>query len=1141
MVGINKRWMMILVVLLSFIPIVSAPVWYGSGDDTGLILRISCEGNFKDSSGSGNHGTQGGGVKITSGVKGRACSFDGSDDMVTANDNDSLTSMNNLTISAWFKSDSLGSWRAIIGKGTSDANEEYTLMVISTGVYFDVGGSGPYSNTAYTITSGNWHHIAAVHSRNATASTLKVYVDNVDIGATTTGPTLTPGNNSLNLSIGSRFYTGLSYFSGFIDELRVYNRALSATEISALYNTTKTYKIQLYTTPTKGGLNETPAPTASDETGLVGYWKMDDLTNGKTTDSSGQGNNGTVTGAIFTNEGRWNGAFVNDGATSPNTNYIVPTQNGITNILNVSTQPFTVSAWWKPRVFTASALIVARVGWNSGLLSDTDGFKCMLVNTSGASITLNGGSCSGLNTWCFGTCTYNGTHFNAYHNGVLTHGPTEWTAGNIYALAPITIGGYTTWGSNGTIDEVRIYNRSLSADEVKELYLSKGLVGYWKMDADQKNSTSTFDSSGYYNHGLISGATLTNEGRFKEGYKFDGVNDYINVSDTVSLNPTSITITAWVKPSTTTYGTIIMKYNSSNKGYGYYAGGGSSGVEQRFFVDGVSADANNFLTVNQWNHIAVAYNTTHVFFYLNGVSDGTSALAGGTIDSTTNVLRIGADTGVTPIQEFLNGSIDEVRIYNRALTAEEVAGLYNGTKSNHIELWTTPVQGGLNDTPAPTSSNEAGLVGYWKLDGDATDSSGQGNNGVVTGANATNAGRWNGAYYFYGPGSSNMINMSNNRPSLNISTGNFSGFAWIKFVNNADGYQTIMGKLPVGGSGWMFMTYNVTVNNSLKLYYSVSDGTATAGYSTGSIADNSWHHVGFTTDRSSVSTFYIDGASSGTLNTAARTGSLENTADFKIGLYAGYDPTGTIDEVRLYNRTLSADEVKELYLSKGLVGYWKMDADQKNSTSTFDSSGYYNHGLISGAALTNEGRFKEAYKFDGSNDYVNIPFSPALNVSQNPTQYTLGAWIRFSGKEGYDGIVSPRAVAVDSFGMTRETGRNDINCFTYNSTATAFNTFTTTTFADNVWYYVVCTNNGSVVKAYTNGVYEASTTFSGGVKTQSTNGWVIGRYYSDSNDHYFNGTIDEVRIYNRALSDSEVGQLYNGTKTNRIQLFSIPG
>ncbi|MBD3361431.1 hypothetical protein GF358_01435, partial [Candidatus Woesearchaeota archaeon] len=78
MVAIKKSWLILLILLI--IPIVTAPYWYGTGDDSGLVLHVACEGNFDDRSDLNNDGTQHGGVSITHGVKGRACGFDGIDD-----------------------------------------------------------------------------------------------------------------------------------------------------------------------------------------------------------------------------------------------------------------------------------------------------------------------------------------------------------------------------------------------------------------------------------------------------------------------------------------------------------------------------------------------------------------------------------------------------------------------------------------------------------------------------------------------------------------------------------------------------------------------------------------------------------------------------------------------------------------------------------------------------------------------------------------------------------------------------------------------------------------------------------------------------------------------------------------------------
>ena len=97
----------------------------------------------------------------------RSLSFDGSDDYVSIMDDESLTSASAMTISAWFKKVSGADWMSIVGKGTSDVNEEYVLMLNDDQVYFDVGqGGGPYLQQSTTIAPETWHYIAAVHTRS---------------------------------------------------------------------------------------------------------------------------------------------------------------------------------------------------------------------------------------------------------------------------------------------------------------------------------------------------------------------------------------------------------------------------------------------------------------------------------------------------------------------------------------------------------------------------------------------------------------------------------------------------------------------------------------------------------------------------------------------------------------------------------------------------------------------------------------------------------------------------------------------------------------------------------------------------------------------------------------------------------------
>ena len=93
-------------------------------------------------------------------------SFDGEDDYVSIADDESLTSANLMTISAWFKKVSGTGWMSLVGKGTSDVNEEYVLMLKDDQVYFDVGqGGGPYLQQSATITPETWQHSCRSYSQ----------------------------------------------------------------------------------------------------------------------------------------------------------------------------------------------------------------------------------------------------------------------------------------------------------------------------------------------------------------------------------------------------------------------------------------------------------------------------------------------------------------------------------------------------------------------------------------------------------------------------------------------------------------------------------------------------------------------------------------------------------------------------------------------------------------------------------------------------------------------------------------------------------------------------------------------------------------------------------------------------------------
>ena len=160
---------------------------------------------------------------------------------------------------------------SLIGKGTSDSDEEYVLLLRVNQVYFDVGNAGgPYLQQGATITSETWHHIAAVHTRSGGTSILKVYLNGQDIGGTVVNASYTPNSNGHSLSIGSRFPTSNALFQGQIDDLRIWSDARTISEIQEYMH----------------------QELVGNESNLVAYYKMSNGTGTSLTDNSTNSNTG---------------------------------------------------------------------------------------------------------------------------------------------------------------------------------------------------------------------------------------------------------------------------------------------------------------------------------------------------------------------------------------------------------------------------------------------------------------------------------------------------------------------------------------------------------------------------------------------------------------------------------------------------------------------------------------------------------------------------------------------------------------------------------------------------------------------------------------------------------------------------------
>ncbi len=196
-----------------------------------------------------------------------------------------------------------------------------------------------------------------------------------------------------------------------------------------------------------------------------------------------------------------------------------------------------------------------------------------------------------------------------------------------------------------------------------------GLMGAWAFN--EGTGTTTADASGNGNTGTLVGATWSTQGRYGGALSFNG-SSLVRVADSASIDLTSaMTLSAWIMPTATQNGwrTVMQRQTdsyflnaSSDAGALRPAGGATIGSGSPL-VYGPTANP-----VNTWTHVALTYDGSTMRLFVNGTQVASTA-ASGTIQATDNPLWIG---GNNPYGEYFTGLIDDVRVYNRALTQADI-------------------------------------------------------------------------------------------------------------------------------------------------------------------------------------------------------------------------------------------------------------------------------------------------------------------------------------------------------------------------------------------------------------------------------------------------------------------------------------
>ena len=415
-------------------------------------------------------------------------------------------------------------------------------------------------------------------------------------------------------------------------------------------------------------------PTA----GLVGYWNFDENAGTTAADGSSNGNTGTLSSGAAWGSGQNNSAVSLDGVDD----YV---QVGARSSLAM-TSAVSLTAWIFPTGAGSSTfmggVIVNKEGEYEVVRFPDGTIQLAFANTNPGFQFINTGYVAPLNQWTHIAVIYDNGTIKTYANGSLVH--TYNGAGAIGDVLTgendFRIGGRQTTSQHfqGRIDEVRVYNRAITASEIIAVMGDpvSGLVGHWKFD--ENAGTTAADASGNGNTGtLISGATWA-IGQNNSAVSLDGVDDYVQVGARSSLVMTSaVSLTAWIFPtgagSSTFMGGVIV-----NKEGEYEVVRFPDGTIQLAFANtnpGFQFINTSYVApLNQWTHIAVTYDNGTIKTYANGSLVHTYNGAGAIGDVLTgeNDFRIG---GRQTTSQHFQGRIDQVRVYNRAITATEIIAL----------------------------------------------------------------------------------------------------------------------------------------------------------------------------------------------------------------------------------------------------------------------------------------------------------------------------------------------------------------------------------------------------------------------------------------------------------------------------------
>lgn len=1060
---------------------------------------------------------------------GRCYSFDGEDDYFEVSNSPSLDISDKFTWMAWVKLDSKANDNTIFGKqGAYELTiQDDNMKIVSWGDDW---------KPAYNFPTGKWTHISVTGN----GSERKLYMDGELVASG--GPDYNIDSSGSPIQIGDWPDLDGNGIDGKIDELKIINKSLSQGEI-----------IQRS--------QEVHGKPVLDMT-------FDSVQDGVVYDSSSGDNHGTFRPNESAGPAQVNGingeGLDFDGADD---SVFINTDSDINDVIGNGSS-FTIYTWLKPENLDSRDYIANQR--HRLIRIESDGtIQARLWDEGGTSHSYSSGVQIPQDRFSQVAIGVNRNSIKFFIDGdKVKEISKNWLLNKNSRNLAISGANWNTDYRNfdGIIDNFKIFSYNLPESKISQMYrrskysnpevnLEEGLNLFQSFDRVETcgqqdtiecpsgvNGKISVDESGERNHGeLVNGPTELDDCKLGDCLSFDGDDDYVATQYSEQFNRTTVSV--WVNlsgtPSGPTGGVLGRYHDAGNKedlGLEY----DKSSEEWRWAVqqqDDTWSSATAPATKGEWVHLVGVADPDagDIRLFVNGEKVGVGSYSGDLMDTDAN-LSIGTVFYDSTTKWSFPGNIDQIKLYGNVLSESEVKELYEKGKDQLVlhqnfnggpencdltsgNSCLTDKSGNNNaGTPHGFEDNTFGIGSGWSEKTplnrpSAKDSSGNthpalsygGSNGKLKNFDFDSSSGWvngeSGGSALKFDGKDDFVSIEH-RERIDLQDSDFSICLWARSVE--DRKHTLVAK---NGGGFYEKGFQISrAGSPQEVYMVITDKEGT------SIKENlgvpgkyPWTH--FCMVRSGNT---LEGYVNGTLDGTDTDNTLTDTSNIDpLWVGKGYDRmNGSIDDVRLYKRNLSASEVKSLYngepVNKGLVGRWNFEAGNRNTA--YDTSSLTETGILgtNGVGFSGGQGYLESKGYDSEN----VSFSFWTRVDES-------SWSR-------KGLFGTYPSGLDSGGLSAwSAAQGELWSRIHGAVEGESSDFSGDLSLGNEWSHVayIFNEDNGVGKKYVDGEFSGKVKFKGNIED-----WSILRI-ARQNGKTWNGAIDEFRVYNRTLSKKEVQKL----------------